>query len=372
MYSMRRLPLTLGLVGLAAAIAAGPVSGGLSRSAAVVKPVIGRPITVPARPLPGKPLVVSSKVTRSDTGARLTTGKMICEPSIGGKVIRHAESFKGGIARVSFIVPMSAEGKVLNVKLTIRSGGQSATKVLALPVKQLPKPSASIGDASAAEANSVTSLSFAVTLSAATPKPVSIRYATADGTAAAGSDYTAASGTLTFEPGEKAKTITVNILGDQAVEQNETFTVALSDPVNATIADGSATATITNDDVAPRSGHYTGTTSQGKSIAFDVAPDLATLTNVVFSADLTVAEAPLILRNFPVELRGVAPIQPDWSFGFVAPYDDADMSLNLTFRGQLSTPGSASGTFRLDMTLKNVEGFGTVHASSGDVTWQAS
>ncbi|HYE63971.1 MAG TPA: Calx-beta domain-containing protein, partial [Pyrinomonadaceae bacterium] len=71
---------------------------------------------------------------------------------------------------------------------------------------------------------------------------------TADGTAAAGSDYEAASGTLTFAPGETSKGITVVVNGDTAVEPDETFTVNLSDPTNATISDAQGTGTITNDD----------------------------------------------------------------------------------------------------------------------------
>jgi hypothetical protein len=62
-----------------------------------------------------------------------------------------------------------------------------------------------------------------------------VNYATANGTAASGSDYTAASGTLIFNPGETSKTINVPITDDSIVEGNETFTVTLSSPVNATL-----------------------------------------------------------------------------------------------------------------------------------------
>ena len=68
----------------------------------------------------------------------------------------------------------------------------------------------------------------------------------------AGSDYTAASGTVTFPANSTApQTVTVPILGDTAVEPDETFVVNLTGPINATIADGQATGTITNDDAAP-------------------------------------------------------------------------------------------------------------------------
>ena len=80
---------------------------------------------------------------------------------------------------------------------------------------------------------------------------MSVSYATADGTAAAGSDYTAASGTLRFEPGETAQTIAVATLDDGTSESEETFTVELSAPSGATVADGTGVGTITDDDAAP-------------------------------------------------------------------------------------------------------------------------
>ena len=77
------------------------------------------------------------------------------------------------------------------------------------------------------------SLDFAVTLSRAASGPVSVDYATADGTAAAGADYTAASGTLTFAAGETAKTVSVALLDDAIDEGKETFTLTLSNPRGA-------------------------------------------------------------------------------------------------------------------------------------------
>src|SRR5205823_13043755 len=76
-------------------------------------------------------------------------------------------------------------------------------------------------------------------------------YATADGTAMAGSDYQATSGTLTFMPGETQKTVTVSVIGDTANEPDETFFVRLSSPSNASIADGEGVGTILNDDTLP-------------------------------------------------------------------------------------------------------------------------
>jgi hypothetical protein len=113
-------------------------------------------------------------------------------------------------------------------------------------------PSLTIADTSVTEGNSGTvNTVFNVTLSASSPQTVTVNYATADGTATAGSDYTAKSGTLTFLPGTTAATITVTVNGDTTIEPSETFTVTLSSPLNATIARAQATGTIVNDDGAP-------------------------------------------------------------------------------------------------------------------------
>ena len=92
---------------------------------------------------------------------------------------------------------------------------------------------------------------FTVSLSAASGKTITIDYATADGTATAPADYVAGSGTLTFTPGQTTKTVTVLVNGDLLDEANETFTLNLSNPSNATIADGQGVGTITDNDPLP-------------------------------------------------------------------------------------------------------------------------
>ena len=70
-------------------------------------------------------------------------------------------------------------------------------------------------------------------------------YGTQDGTATAGEDYTAQSGTLTFNPGDPlTQTITVPVVDNDTYEGNESFTVALSNPTVATIDDGSGLGNI--------------------------------------------------------------------------------------------------------------------------------
>jgi hypothetical protein len=110
-----------------------------------------------------------------------------------------------------------------------------------------------IGDASVREGNAgVVNANFTVTRSASQPVGnVTVAFSTADGTATAGSDYTATSDTLTFMPGELAKTITVPVFGDLAREANETFFVNLTSVTNAVIADKQGKGTIVNDDSEP-------------------------------------------------------------------------------------------------------------------------
>ncbi|PWC33928.1 carbohydrate-binding domain-containing protein [Azospirillum sp. TSO35-2] len=87
---------------------------------------------------------------------------------------------------------------------------------------------------------------FTVKLSAASSSAVTVDYSTVDGTAKAGSDYTATSGKLTFAAGETSKTVSVKVLSDSVTEGNETFGLKISNPTAATIADATGTGTITD------------------------------------------------------------------------------------------------------------------------------
>lgn len=110
-------------------------------------------------------------------------------------------------------------------------------------------PALSIADVSLAEGRTgTTDAAFAVTLSDPATRTVAVNYATAPGTARAGSDFQDTNGTLTFAPGETRKTIAVKIDGDTTHEADETFAVALSGPVNATLARAQAVGTILDDD----------------------------------------------------------------------------------------------------------------------------
>lgn len=99
--------------------------------------------------------------------------------------------------------------------------------------------------------NGTTIAEFTVTLSPAAASTVTVNYATANGTASAGSDYGAASGQLTFAPGQTSQTVQVAVNGDNTDEgTSENFLVNLSNASGANIADSQATGTITDDETA--------------------------------------------------------------------------------------------------------------------------
>ena len=132
------------------------------------------------------------------------------------------------------------------------SGANGATladaHAFATVVDDDPEVTVSVGDASAAEGDAA---SFSVSLSAASGKLITLEYATAGGSAAAGTDFTAAGGTLAFFPGEREKTLSVTTLEDAFVEGDETFSLSLLRPANVVLADAHGTGTIRDDDGTP-------------------------------------------------------------------------------------------------------------------------
>ena len=112
-------------------------------------------------------------------------------------------------------------------------------------------PDVSVADATVREAAGA-ALRFRVTLEQPQATAVSVRYASADGTAVAGADYLAVRGALRFEPGETTKTVAVAVLDDAHEEGVETLTVTLSRLFGARLSDAEATGTIENADPLPR------------------------------------------------------------------------------------------------------------------------
>jgi hypothetical protein len=141
-------------------------------------------------------------------------------------------------------------------------------------------PTVSVGNVVVSEGNSgTTNATFTVSLSNASASNVSVSYATSDLAATAGSDYTAAAGTLTIPAGQTSGTFTVLVTGDTTPETHEKFMVTLSNPVGATIPQPAAVAWVVNDD------------GIGISIS-DVTKTEGTGANTVYTFTLTLSNGP--------------------------------------------------------------------------------
>ena len=127
-------------------------------------------------------------------------------------------------------------------------GREQGTYTLSVTLVQAPPAKGiEVADAEATEGLDAQIL-FRVTLGRAPSEPVTVSYVTADGTAVAGEDYEATSGTLTFATGETEQTVAVTIIDDAVEDSGETFRLVLSGPAGAELADAEATGTILNID----------------------------------------------------------------------------------------------------------------------------
>ena len=182
-------------------------------------------VSVEYRTIDGSALAGSDYSTTSGTlvFAPGETSKTIAVPVLGDGAPEPDESFQ---------VMLSGAA---NAILDPRDVG-STVRVNGAIVNDDPQQQISIVGTEMAEGNSgSTNLAFTVLLSDAMTVPVTVSYVTENTSAVAGSDYTAVSGTLTFNPGETAKPILVPVLGDTVPEADESFRVRLLNPVNASL-----------------------------------------------------------------------------------------------------------------------------------------
>ena len=148
--------------------------------------------------------------------------------------------------RISALRP--AQGDITGFNLTAPTATNGPSLVFyegAAPVV----PNLTVSDVSQAEGTGgTTNYTFTLTLSQATTVPVTVTYSTANGTALAGSDYTAASGYLIFHPGQTTKTVTVSVSADATPELAETFSFNVTGSANAAMLDGTGLGTLADDD----------------------------------------------------------------------------------------------------------------------------
>ncbi|MEO8035406.1 MAG: IPTL-CTERM sorting domain-containing protein, partial [Acidobacteriota bacterium] len=259
-------------------------------------------------------------------------------------------TFGPGVLSQSFTIPILNDSineamETFTVTITNPTGGATLlapTVATVWIVDDDPLPALSINNVTQAEGNSGTSnFVFTVALTGSTAQTVTVNYATANGTATAGSDYTATGGTLTFTPGVTTQTVSVPVAGDTVNETNETFTVNLSAPVNATITTATGTGTIVNDDGAPTLLIDNVTQAEGNSGT----------SNFVFTVTLAGSTAQTVTVNYATA-NGTA----------VAGSDYTSTSGTLTF-----APGTTTQTVAVpvtgDTTVESDETF-TVNLSA--------
>jgi hypothetical protein len=216
-----------------------------------------------------------------------------------------------------------------------------------------PAISLTINDVTVTEGNSgTTNAVFTVSLSSAASTVVSVNYATANGTATAGTDYTALpTTTLTFNPGETSKTITVPVNGDNQVELNETFFLNLSNlqanGSNVTLADNQGQGTINNDDSA--------------SIAITdvtVTEGNSGTTNAVFTVTLSNAVDTAITLNYATADGTATTADNDYTALSLTPltFNAGETSKTITVAINGDTKVESNETFFVNLSSLNANG----------------
>ena len=197
----------------------------------------------------------------------------------------------GNDATVFLVAATTAAGTFTNRAEVTRAGPEAFLKNnRAATVTPVAFPLVTFQTISVAEGSGGTNkLSLPVRLSAASPLTATVSFTTADGTAKAGADYLAVSGMLVFPPGSTQQMITILILGDAMREDQEAFTVNLTDAVNAGIGTTQVVVRINNDDATP-------TVSIGDATVVE-GPAGAT-TNAVFAVTLSAASGLPVLVSF--------------------------------------------------------------------------
>lgn len=234
------------------------------------------------------------------------------------------------------------------------------------------EPSVGLAAATASAGETVGTATFTVALSGLSATDVTVWYETNNGTASAGSDYTAKSGTLTIPAGQLSGTIAVTITDDAIHEGNETFSLALSDPAGATLGLSSATATISDNDPTPAVGFADTTISIGEGA------EKATLTvelSGLSSADVTVqydtADGSATVSQDYVAKSGVLTIPSGQLYGVIEiPLREDDVyESDEAFTVELSSPDGASlGATTTTVTIDDNEPLPSISFADATVT----
>ena len=166
-------------------------------------------------------------------------------------------TFMPGITQRAVVVPVTGDNTwEEDEALALRLAGATNAAIthgdgVGTILNDDPLPAVVVSNNIAAEGNSGTTMVFVVRLSNPSSRTVTMDYATVDGTAQAGSDYTAAAGSLSFPPGTLFQIVGIHVIGDVVNEPSEFFFLQLANPTNAAIAYGRGIGIIFNDDPPP-------------------------------------------------------------------------------------------------------------------------
>ena len=241
-----------------------------------------------------------------------------------------------------------------NATLGTSQGVGTILNTIAAPTVSASDASATVGPFGGALAI------FHVTLSAPSGQTVTVPYATADGTAIAGTDYTATSGTLTFQPGQIDQTVTVPVLASSQFKPDETFTLNLTAPTGATLGQAQGTATIHDTNAAPTLSIGNTSVAEGDlTTSFAVFPvTLSAPSGSTTSVNFSTADGTALAGlNYTAE-SGTLTFTPGQTTQTITVpvLDDTQALGNLTFTVNLTGP--------INATLQNATGVGTISASS--------
>jgi hypothetical protein len=275
-------------------------------------------------------------------------------------------TFADGVTSQSLSVPIANDAldepdETVNLTLSSPQGGASlgmrTSATLNITDDDAP-PSLSINDVSITEGDSgMSNAVFTVTLSAASGQMAMVNYATADATATTPADYQPASGTLTFSPGETARIVTVRVRSDTLDEPDETFLVNLSNPINASVADGQGVGTIADDDPLPSLSVNDVTMAEG---------DAGTV-SAVFTVSLSAASGKTVATNYATAdltaLAGGDYQQASGTLNFAA----GELTKTVAVLVNGDTSKEANETFLLNLTnpvnatIADAQGVGTIN-----------
>jgi hypothetical protein len=293
-------------------------------------------------------------------------------------------------------IPAGATSATVNVQVdddALYEGDESFTLDLSNPVNgQLggaatgtatindddAKPVVSVDDPTVAE--NAGPLTFTVSLDTAAAVDVSVDFATANGTATDGPDYTGYTGTATVLAGDTSTTVDVPVVDDAISEPDETFALDLSNPVHATIGDGSGTGTITDDDAQPAVSIADASVTEGNAgtsnLAFtvsltnvsssDVSVDYATSDgSAVAGSDYVADAATLTIPAGQTSGQVQVVVNGDTTF---EPNETVTVTLSHLVGGSSITQATATGTITNDdkqpsiLSLREIKRHGMVKA----------